>query len=83
MIRFLFLFIISVGWIASYVILAGLTDSHAKAAYINAVFFMTLSFGRLLAIILAVWVSTCTIVSSSFFVLSVAVSFFLLCLMLI
>lgn len=44
------------GWIASYVILEDLTESHAKAAYINAVFFMTLSFGRLLAIVLAIWV---------------------------
>ena len=44
------------GWISSYVILAELTESHAKAAYINAVFFMTLSLGRLVAIPLAIWV---------------------------
>ena len=50
------------GWIASYVILEGLTDSHSKAAYINAVFFMTLSLGRVLAIVLAVWVSALIII---------------------
>ncbi len=43
------------GWVASFCINMGITDSKANAAYVSSVFFFGLTFGRLIAVPLSVY----------------------------
>ncbi len=50
------------GWIPVYVLDEGVTDSESKAAYLSAIFWAALTFGRILSIGLAIFLSSTLLV---------------------